>query len=736
MWQIAIALYQQIDTDTFAPLADAGVTIRSVSVIPDGLGPFHRVVLSNNVTLDIFGENLVIDRLSGQFVPQSGTVTGMTLLLPVAGIGPRLAGSLGFAEPMALTDVLSAAFVNKLRAVPLQITDDGYGSYSDGSAGSILRGGRGDDDITTFGGPDRIIAGAGQDTIHSGSDTILTADSRPWRGVIDGGLGSDLLVIHRSALGEYANFSQTLVRDVETVALLIRAQVNIRADGPAGGLLAADWTMGANSVLRVEMGARSSLDLRTLNVTSAASTARLVVSAGNGGVAITGARGIANDLSGGAGNDYLGGGSRNDTLLGGIGTDSLFGGAGNDEFFLPYDRVNTSPRGIIAGGTGFDGLHILTPGKMSSDLTHLRITGIEALELSSFSTVTFAGSQVGEGGLASDLRLFVGRDVRIIVIPDLDGVADISGFRVRSNSAYDLASVMVIMHGIDGRNDVFASANLRSELYGEGGNDRLSGGARSDLLDGGAGADRMAGGRGSDVFHVDNIGDIVIEFADGGDTDTIRTSVDFTLPSFVEFGQVVSSLNISLWGNSLNNVLIGNGKANLLAGNAGNDRISGGSGADTLFGGAGADSLAGSSGNDSLVAGDGHDSLLGEAGNDVLRAGAGDDLLYGGIGSDSFFGGNGNDTLEGVFGQDVLFGGEGADVFKFSTFGEQAIIADFVDGDRIDLRDNPWIGSFAELKSEYLTTRNGNAQIVFEGLVVIVLMGVDSKSLSATDFLF
>jgi Ca2+-binding RTX toxin-like protein len=117
-------------------------------------------------------------------------------------------------------------------------------------------------------------------------------------------------------------------------------------------------------------------------------------------------------------------------------------------------------------------------------------------------------------------------------------------------------------------------------VYGEAGNDTLRGDAGADWLDGGTGADNMAGGTQDDTYVVDNIGDVVTEYAGQG-TDTVRTMLtSYTLGAEVE--------NLTYTGiQSFKG--IGNGLDNVITGGIGNDTIDGGKGHDTLIGGAGDD---------------------------------------------------------------------------------------------------------------------------------------------------
>ncbi|GIW56424.1 MAG: hypothetical protein KatS3mg082_2828 [Nitrospiraceae bacterium] len=137
-----------------------------------------------------------------------------------------------------------------------------------------------------------------------------------------------------------------------------------------------------------------------------------------------------------------------------------------------------------------------------------------------------------------------------------------------------------------------------------------SGGDGSDTLDGGPGADTLVGGLGNDIYVVDDAGDMVTEAANEG-SDTVKSSISYTLGEHVENLTLTGSAAINGAGNALNNVLLGNGGANVLAGGAGNDTLKGGRGDDTYVFGRG-------DGRDKIVENDA------TAGNtDTLRFGAG-----------------------------------------------------------------------------------------------------------------
>lgn len=139
--------------------------------------------------------------------------------------------------------------------------------------------------------------------------------------------------------------------------------------------------------------------------------------------------------------------------------------------------------------------------------------------------------------------------------------------------------------------DIIEGSDGADFLYGHGGNDTLSGFGDRDWINGGEGSDFMAGGDASDTYEVDNNRDVVIEYLDEGDHDTVNSYVTYRLPTNVEDLNLRGNELINGVGNELSNRIVGNSAKNYIYGGDGNDLIGGGFGNDVLTGGQGRDAF-------------------------------------------------------------------------------------------------------------------------------------------------
>jgi Ca2+-binding RTX toxin-like protein len=361
---------------------------------------------------------------------------------------------------------------------------------------------------------------------------------------------------------------------------------------------------------------------------------------------------LGNTLSGLAGNDQLVGGAGADTLLGGVGNDSLSGNVGTD---------------LLDGGAGTD----LMAGGLGDDIYIVDDAGDLVVEALS----------EGQDTVRSSIDYTLTANVENLIL--LGGAI--------SGSGNDLDNILTA-------NDL---GNILSALAG---NDQLVGGADADLLDGGTGADLMVGGQGNDIYIVDDVGDAVLEQADEG-SDTVCSSIDYTLTANVENLTLIGINAINGNGNELDNTLVGNAAANMLDGGFGADLMQGDRGNDTYL----VDDLgdlvveALNEGQDAVsvsidytltanvedlilmgaaISGTGNelDNTLttNDLGN-TLNALAGNDQLLGGAGADTLLGGAGGDSITGNAGADLLDGGTGADQMAGGLGDDSYIIDDAAD---------------------------------------------------------
>ena len=131
---------------------------------------------------------------------------------------------------------------------------------------------------------------------------------------------------------------------------------------------------------------------------------------------------------------------------------------------------------------------------------------------------------------------------------------------------------------------------LSNSLTGNASNNILNGGAGDDTLNGSTGADSLIGGTGNDVYYIENVGDTITE-SSGEGTDTVYSTLDYTLVGNYLENLVLQGTAINGTGNELNNSITGNASNNILSGGAGNDTLNGSTGADILTGGGGNDLL-------------------------------------------------------------------------------------------------------------------------------------------------
>jgi Ca2+-binding RTX toxin-like protein len=415
--------------------------------------------------------------------------------------------------------------------------------------------------------------------------------------------------------------------------------------------------------------------------------------------------------------------SGNDTIAGTAGGDEMHGLAGNDTY-----TVNHSQDVVIENvNDGNDTVLASITHTLAANVENLTLTGTNAIngygnELdnliigNSANNVLkgYAGNDTLNGGAGADTMTGGdGDDVYFV-----DNAGDVvqesanGGLggrdRVYSSISYTLPTQVeeLVLTG---------SANLSGT--GNTGANLLIGNAGNNVLNGLGGADTMSGGAGNDTYYVDHTGDVVME-NDGGGTDTVYSTISYTLTQYVEnlilqAGAVIGS------GNDLGNMITGNDAANklyglsgddILQGGGGNDLLDGGLGSDTLNGGIGADTMVGGAGNDVYYVDDAGDvvtetadggaadlvytsisytlpdfvenmtaigltaiDLTGNGLANTLTGNAANNLLNGDVGDDVLIGNAGNDTLDGGTGADRMVGGVGNDTYYIDNIKDVVV---------------------------------------------------------------
>ena len=264
------------------------------------------------------------------------------------------------------------------------------------------------------------------------------------------------------------------------------------------------------------------------------------------------------------GNDTFYGLAGNDVLDGGVGADSLFGGTGDDTYYVD-DPGDITPE---ASNEGDDLVMSLVSFVLGPYVERLTLVG-----------------STNVNGTGNDLAN---------VLTGNDGVNILTGGT--GNDSYYVGAGDTVVEGSNaGTDTVFApvtwtlATNIENltlagtaDINGTGNtaNNTLTGNAGNNRLDGGSGSDTMAGGLGDDTYVVGVSTDVVIENSGEG-TDTVESSITYTLPNNVENLTLAGTANRNGTGNALDNRLIGNPGNNTLTGNAGNDYLDGGTGSDT-----------------------------------------------------------------------------------------------------------------------------------------------------------
>ncbi|TMJ14530.1 MAG: calcium-binding protein, partial [Alphaproteobacteria bacterium] len=368
--------------------------------------------------------------------------------------------------------------------------------------------------------------------------------------------------------------------------------------------------------------------------------------------------------TGNALDNLLNGNAGNNVLNGGLGNDIMWGGDGNDTYIA--DQIGDRAKEASAIG-GTDTVFASVSFALEANVENLTLTGAGNINgvgnASDNILIGNNGNNTLSGGAGSDsMKAGLGTDIYWVenagdVVTELAGEGtDTVVSWIDYTLGANVENLTLMAPAISGTGN-----GLANILTGNGDDNTLDGLGGNDTLNGGAGNDQMRGGLGNDVYVVDSAGDSVTELTGEG-SDTVQSSISYTLGANLEVLTLVGVAAVDGTGNAADNVLNGNGAANVLDGGAGIDNMFGGLGDDTYYvdnAGDRASELSAAGGTDMVyssvsftltanvenltLTGAGNITGVGNAGVNVLVGNSGNNTLSGGAGADSMSGGLGND---------------------------------------------------------------------------------------------
>jgi serralysin len=212
---------------------------------------------------------------------------------------------------------------------------------------------------------------------------------------------------------------------------------------------------------------------------------------------------VANQITGGTGND---------TLNGGAGADVLIGGLGNDTYV-----VDNAGDVLVESGTGVDTVMSSVTWALNADFENLTLTGtgnVNGTGNAGANTLIGnngnntldgqAGADAMAGGVGNDT--YVVDNVGDVVTESAGAGTDLVRTSLGSYTLGDNVENLVFTGtgGFTGTGNALANTITGGaggdRLDGADGNDTLNGGGANDIMIGGSGNDTMNGGAGNDTF--------------------------------------------------------------------------------------------------------------------------------------------------------------------------------------------------------------------------------------------
>jgi Ca2+-binding RTX toxin-like protein len=523
-----------------------------------------------------------------------------------------------------------------------------------------LEGGDGDDRIWGLGGDDALFGDGGNDRLDGGSGNDSLYGGLGFNSFI-GGEGNDWFFVTAGSFSSFDGgdgFDQVSSLNLSTVATAITINLNDQSTwlGKPGVLSVTGMEAirelisgTGNDVITVNPNVLAGNSFGAINYTIFGNGGNDSITGSNdylGGFSLGGSdflnggdgndtiSGLGGDdnIDGGAGNDSIDGGAGRDTLLGGLGLNTLNGGEGSDRFVLSVGSSN-----VLVGGDGFDVIENLNASAVTTAIT---------IDLNNQATWVGKPGIISATGMEA-IETFVsgaGNDV----------------IRVNPNALIDSTALNYKIFG-NGGNDSITGGNALLGSFGSsfGGSDLLDGGLGNDTLLGLGGNDSLYGGAGTNILDGGDGNDFF--FLTGGSSNILLGGDGIDIVDILDIGAVTTNVTINLTEQA---TWVGKPGITSASGMEAIRELISGSGNDVLS--ADGDFLSNAFFGYRISGGKGNDSITGSHEN-VTNFIGGSDILDGGDGNDTINGLSGDDSLSGGAGVNVLNGDEGDDVFRLTA---------------------------------------------------------------------
>jgi Ca2+-binding RTX toxin-like protein len=454
---------------------------------------------------------------------------------------------------------------------------------------NILIGNTGNNTLTGLDGNDTIDGGAGADGMVGGiGNDTYTVDNVG--DVVTEGASAGLDTVNSS-------ITYTLTSNVEKLTLTGAGAINgtgntlsntINGNSGANtlnGLAGIDFMFGGNGN---DTYHADNVSDRATEVSAAGGTDTVISSVTFGlttnveNLTLTGSAAI--NAKGNELNNILIGNTGNNSLIGNAGADNMSGGLGDDT----YEVDQAGDVVTELAGQGTDTILSAITLTLGANVENLTLTGAGAINGTgnSLNNVIIGNNAANTltGGTGND-TLTGGAGVDTLIGGDgndnynIDASDTLTELAAQGTDKVFIASSYTLLANFE---ELILTGSANINGTGNGQDNTITGNIGNNTLDGGAGIDMMFGGDGNDIYIVDNIGDRALEGSPTGGTDTVRSSVNFTLGSRVENLILTGSADVTGRGNELDNSISGNAGDNLIVGLMGADDLTGGGSNDTF----------------------------------------------------------------------------------------------------------------------------------------------------------